>query len=130
MDLIKQLQKLVMDPQWKHWVFAFGTVNGVLESGGTMSELFNMAPVIRGGFGSEDNAPEHTRVIQKATFSQELPTLGELEGATAATVTHESVGGGFGATEYEFVYGRLVRASCWRRRSRPSAPPPGPWTKY
>jgi hypothetical protein len=107
-DLIKRLQGLVMDPQWKHWVFAFGTVNGVLESGGTMSELFNMAPVLRGGFGSVGKAPEHTRVIQKATFSQELPTLDELDDQTADTVTHESVGGGFGATEYEFIYGRLV----------------------
>ena len=108
--LIEKLQDLVKEPEWKHWVFAFGTVNGVSEVAGKFSELFNIAPVIRGGFQSPDKAPDYTRLIQKTFYSAEMPTQRELFIPIGEQPEYgEKFSLGFGATEYEYIFGRLVR---------------------
>lgn len=117
-DLIVQLQELVEDASWKHWLFAFGTVNGQytwptwsdLKGAGGAFEMFNNAPVIRGGCKFKGaSGPEYTRLIQKAEFSAELLSNAELKKdpkAKRVQMTTELVRGSFGETENE---GTMIR---------------------
>lgn len=129
-SLISQLQTLVMPAEWKDWLFVFGTVLTYAEDSSfyesdwdalhnadptaakkvrKVCEVQNHALVIRGGFGDLSQAPAHTRLIPKATFSAELPKRGELHSTVAPGVfTEEAFGKGFVATEYEHAYGTLV----------------------
>ena len=106
--LMEELQKVVMEAKWKHWIFALGTVNGVYidEDDGKVSGMFNMAPVLRGGCGNIAKAPDYTWLIPKVTFCQEIPGAGELVGDGH---TEDEVGFQFGATETEYKLGKRVQ---------------------
>jgi len=79
-SLIGKLQNLVKDLKWRHWMFVFGTVNGFSSVSGKL-ELFNIAPVIRGGFQLADQAPACTKLIQKTFYSEEMPLQAGLKQA-------------------------------------------------
>lgn len=111
-SLIEKLQELVKDPKWKAWVFVFGTVNGTysLED---RSEIFNISPVIKGGWDGEDPG-KYTRLLQKSYFSAEIiakddlipPAKSELD---RAQLTEEAVGKSFHPTETEQHLGEQIK---------------------
>lgn len=110
--LMEKLQELVAGPEWRHWVFVFGTVNGHYAPGskelGDIPEFFNLSPVVRGGCGAKG---ERIKLIQKAYYSAEIMESGELEDLAVyggKEVTSDKVGGQFSATENEAVLGMLV----------------------
>jgi len=90
---LEQLQALVMDEKWHDWIFAFGTINGFYDEDG-VTEMINLAPVIKGGFGDKSKGHENSVLIQKAKFCLELIEAGKLKGGG---LTSNEVG--FGRTE-------------------------------
>lgn len=110
-SLIEQLQDLVKGPEWKHWVFVFGTVNLMYEDAdGTLLEMYNHSPVIRGGSeAAGGNASDYTKLIQKVTFSAEMPFTAEFQTPLDnEQFSSDMFRKGFGPTEYEYVFGRIV----------------------
>ncbi|MBS1835219.1 MAG: hypothetical protein JST65_21040 [Acidobacteria bacterium] len=119
-DLVVELQKLVEEASWKHWLFVFGTVNGQytwpawsdLNGASGAFEMFNNAPVIRGGCQFKGaSGPEYTRMIQKAEFSAELLSDAELKKdplAKRVQMTTELARGTFGETENEGAMARYL----------------------
>jgi len=123
--LVQQLQRLVGDAKWRHWLFVFGTVNGTYQRedqdryeknpGPTndVSQLFNVSPVIRGGLPVGDEH-EYTRLLQKAFFSQEIPSKDALifpekmAKSDRTPLTEDDVRRGFGASENEATWERCL----------------------
>jgi hypothetical protein len=108
--LVNKLQKLVMGPAWRHWMFVFGTVNTTFsDDQGRFLDFTNFSPVVRGGAGSDENSPSYARMIQKAKFCAELAgTTDLLPNAPVNTLTSEKVRFGFGGTENELILGRTM----------------------
>ncbi|MBC8069713.1 MAG: hypothetical protein IAG13_15355, partial [Deltaproteobacteria bacterium] len=101
--LIKRLQELVADPKWRAWVFVFGTVNGVYTLDGDKLQMFNISPVIRGGWQGTDPG-KSTRLMQKTFFSAEILARDDLVPAAERDrdqIVEESVGAAFQATQNE-----------------------------
>ena len=88
-----ELQKKVKGAEWKHWIFVFGTVNGVYlpdeDDKASGFSFFNISPVIRGGSDADiksyqeqgasgAKADAYIRIIQKTFFSAELNDQSEL----------------------------------------------------
>jgi hypothetical protein len=110
-EAIHQLQQLVKDPKWKSWIFGFGTINGFYELGGRM-EMFNIAPVIRGGWGCfGDNPSRFTKLQLKSAFSAELPAEDDLlddKDAQRDPLYEEMLSAGFQATQNEEIIGQRL----------------------
>jgi hypothetical protein len=101
--LISRLQEITRDPKWKSWLFVFGTVNCCYQLEDDKWEMFNTAPVIKGGFGGSD-ASAFTLLRRKQVFSQEIPGDEDLirtDAVDRVQLTEELVGMGFGPTENE-----------------------------
>ncbi len=133
--VVGNLLRMVSDVKWKHWLFAFGTVNGTYGSQTgelgdlELSELFNYCPVIRGG-ANAGNSEKYVKLIQKTFFSAEMPAAGALipnlrrpkgsgwtptadpdsELRTSRPLAEEDVRKGFGATQNEALLGERLNA--------------------
>jgi hypothetical protein len=114
--LIQQLQELVEDTKWRSWVFAFGTVNGfyMLERkpGEELTEMFNVSPVIRGGWKGGDPGL-YTRLMQKSAFSAEIPKKSDLQPHDKADldrpqITEDDARKDFHATQNEQLLGAKI----------------------
>ncbi len=109
-ELIEALQTLAKEAKWRHWMFAFGTVNSTSQVDGDRFELYNFAPVIRGGFQSKGLAPKYTKLIQKTFYSAEMPEQGELIVPGGEQPFYgELFNKKFSATQNEYTLGRLLR---------------------
>ncbi len=110
-DLIKALQDLVEDPKWRAWVFVFGTVNGFYKLDGDVTHMFNISPVIRGGWSGKD-ANKHTRLLQKSFFSAEIIASADLIPAPdldRPQIVEETVGASFHTTQNDEIVVKRVR---------------------
>lgn len=118
--LIEKLQLLTGAQKWKDWLFAFGTVNSLIP--GSAGEMFNIAPVVKGGHCYTARSPAsdrsrlaapHTKVVQKSRFSAELISKTELEDELRVSwarppITDEATM--FQGTENDEKLGKLFRA--------------------
>ncbi|HEU5402695.1 MAG TPA: carboxypeptidase-like regulatory domain-containing protein, partial [Terriglobales bacterium] len=106
-DLVKLLQELVKDIEWRDWLFVFGTVNGMMASG-DVTEMFNLSPVIRGGHDGVE-ADTYTQLMQKNVYSAEMPSRAELIPETGLSRTqHVSDDVQFHGTENEVKLGKAM----------------------
>ena len=106
-DLVTQLQALVKDIEWRDWLFVFGTVNGMIESG-DVTEMFNLSPVIRGGHDGVE-ADTYTQLMQKNVYSAEMPSRAELIPETGLPrKQHVSDDVQFHGTENEVKLGKAM----------------------
>jgi hypothetical protein len=100
---VEQLQGLVSDKAWSDWIFAFGSIDGSYEVGST-TEIANLVPVVKGGYGSPTLASGNSVLLQKALFCKDLVDEAHLQGGGLTSDKAK-----FGTTQNEERLARLVR---------------------